>query len=62
MKSGQDWTFEGFHPKLDALAPRMTEKAVSIAQDLMEKEGLSEEDALNEGIKRAGEWFCDLEA
>ncbi len=62
MSTKQHWTFEGFQPELDALAPRIREKALTIAQDLVTQQGLSEEKALQEGIKRAGEWFYDLEA
>ncbi|QQX76267.1 MULTISPECIES: hypothetical protein [Aequorivita] len=54
------WTFENFKPKLQNLAPEVREKAIEIAQELMQKGGISEEKAISKAIIEAEEWFYDL--
>lgn len=53
------WTFENFKTDLDDLDPRVREKALEIANNLMEKDDYSEERAIEEAIKEAEEWFLD---
>ena len=54
------WTFENFQVELNELKPEVREKAIEIAINLIEQKGLSEEEAIRQGIKRAGEWFLNL--
>jgi len=54
------WTFDNFKPKLENLSPEVREKAIEIAQELMEKGGISEERAISKAIIIAEEWFYDL--
>lgn len=61
MESKPHWTFEGSHAKLDQLDPRTRSKAVEIAHGLMENGKLSEEEAIEEAIIRAEEWFYGTE-
>ncbi|HZJ21345.1 MAG TPA: hypothetical protein VFD35_13475 [Pricia sp.] len=56
------WTFKGFHPRLDKLDPRIKDKAIEIANGLLEAEDISEATAIEKGIVRAEQWFYDLEA
>ncbi|SDE53042.1 hypothetical protein SAMN05421636_105401 [Pricia antarctica] len=60
-KTGK-WTFEGFSPRLDKLDSRIREKAIEIANGLLETEDISEAAAIEQGIVRAEQWFYDLEA
>jgi uncharacterized protein YdaT len=53
--------FEDFGLELDDLNSMVKERAIEIANQLLEKEGWSKEEALKEGIKQAEEWFLDLE-
>ena len=61
MSSKVNWTFEGFHVKLDELEDSIRNKALDIATRLMETGKYTERDAIEEGIARAEEWFYDLE-
>lgn len=54
-----DWTFENFKADLDNLTPEVREIALEIAHKLMKKGGISEDEAIKKGIKRAEEWFLD---
>ncbi len=56
-----DWTFENFKAHLENLTPDVRERATEIAKKLMKKGGISEDEAIKEGIKRAEEWFLDSE-
>jgi uncharacterized protein YdaT len=55
------WTFENFHIKLNALRPDVRAKAIVIANELMRQKKCSENQAIEEGIKKAEEWFLDTE-
>lgn len=52
--------FNDFGLELDGLNSIVKERAIEIANQLLE-EGLSKKEALKEGIKQAQEWFLDLE-
>jgi uncharacterized protein YdaT len=56
-----NWTFENFKPHLENLTPQAREKALEIAEHLMEKGGISEGKAIKEAIVRAEEWFLNSE-
>lgn len=56
-----DWTFENFKPDLENLTPEVREKVREIAKKLLKKGGISEDEAIKEGITRAEEWFYDSE-
>lgn len=56
-----DWTFSDFRPQLDSLNPEVKEKAKEIAEKLLKKNEYSEEEAIQQAIKQAEEWFYDLE-
>ncbi len=56
-----DWTFENFKADLDDLSPPVREKALEIAQNLMEEGNISEAKAIKEAIKKAEEWFYNSE-
>ncbi|WP_197052688.1 hypothetical protein [Psychroserpens sp. Hel_I_66] len=56
-----DWMFEDFKTDLDGLNPKVREKALEIAKELVEKKDLPAKDALQEAITKAEEWFYDLE-
>lgn len=56
-----DWIFKDFKIELDALNPRVREKALEIAKELVEIKGIPAQEAITEGITRAEEWFYDLE-
>ena len=59
--SNMNWIFENFKPALDGLTPQVRQKTLEIAQQLMEKGGLSEEKAIQQAIVQAEEWFYDSE-
>ena len=61
MHSSQNWTFDDFDADLKDLSPEAREKAIEIANKLMKESGYTEEKAIKEGIKKAEEWFYDLE-
>ncbi len=56
-----NWIFENFKPELDNLTPHVREKALEIANRLMEQGGISEEKAIQQAIVQAEEWFYDSE-
>ncbi len=56
-----NWTFENFKGTLKDLTPEVRKRALKIANKLMEKGGLSEEEAVKKGIVEAQEWFYDSE-
>ena len=56
-----DWTFEEFRTELETLNPVVRKKAIEIANDLIEKEGLSQDLAIKKAVVMAEEWFYDLE-
>lgn len=56
-----NWTFENFKPQLENLTPQAREKALEIAEQLIQKGGISEERAVKEAIVRAEEWFYNSE-
>ena len=53
--------FDDFNAHLVDLRKEVKEKAIEIAQQLVEDKMMSKEAALKEGIKQAEEWFMDLE-
>ena len=55
------WIFEDFKTQLDQLTPEVREKALQIANGLMEKGGSSEDEAIRKGIVEAQEWLYDSE-
>ncbi len=55
------WTFEDFKADLDNLTPKVRQKALFIAQQLMSEGNISEEKAIKQAIVRAEEWFYDAE-
>ena len=55
-----DWMFKDFKIELDALNPRVREKALAIAKELIKRKDISAKEALTEAIIRAEEWFYDL--
>lgn len=56
------WTFEDFGADLKELDPRVRDKALEIANRLMEEEEYTEGEAVKEAIKQAEEWFLDRQA
>lgn len=56
-----NWTFENFKPQLENLTPQAHEKALEIAEQLMQKGGISEEKAIQKAIVEAEEWFYNSE-
>ena len=56
-----DWMFEDFKTDLDSLNPTVREKALEIANELMKEGKFTEKEAITKAIKRAEEWFYDLE-
>lgn len=54
--------FEDFDPLFNELTPRVREKAIELASQLLASGAISDrEAALKEGIRQAEEWFMDLE-
>lgn len=53
------WTFENFGADLKDLHPRVRQKALEIANRLMEKGGYTKGEAIREAITEAEEWFLD---
>ena len=53
--------FEDFEPELQELKPTVREKAIEIAEKLVEEEGYPEDKAIAQGIKEAEEWFLNME-
>lgn len=56
------WTFENFGADLKDLNPQVREKALEIANCLMEEEGYTEGKAIKEAIKEAEEWYLNRQA
>jgi uncharacterized protein YdaT len=61
MKNSENPSFDAFQEKLQRLNPRVREKAVAIAEELIKQENYTIKDAVEEAISRAEEWFYDLE-
>ncbi|EIJ39895.1 hypothetical protein LDL79_10975 [Leeuwenhoekiella palythoae] len=55
-----DWMFEDFKSDLDSLDPRVREKALEIAGQLVKEKNYMEKKAISEAIVKAEEWFYDL--
>ncbi|WP_164905169.1 hypothetical protein [Aequorivita ciconiae] len=55
------WIFENFKAELNNLTPEVREKALKIAEKIMEKGGVSEDEAIKKGIAKAQEWLYDSE-
>lgn len=55
------WTFENFEADLSDLNPKIRDKALEIANRLMEEGGYTKEEAIKEAIKEAEEWFLDIQ-
>jgi uncharacterized protein YdaT len=57
-----DHQFKDFEPMLGDLTPKVREKAIQIALELLAEGKYSDkEQALKEAIRQAEEWFMDLE-
>lgn len=56
-----EWIFENFKTELDQLTPEVREKALLIANKLMEKGGSSEDEAIRKAIVEAQEWLYNSE-
>lgn len=56
-----NWTFENFKVQLENLTPEVRKRALEIAEKLMKIGGVSEDEAIRKGIKRAEEWFLNSE-
>ena len=56
-----EWTFKNFRPQLNKLTPEVRKKAYEIAHKLMEKGGVSEDEAMKRAIVQAQEWLYDSE-
>lgn len=55
------WTIDTLPPDLSELRPRVKEKALEIANRLMEEENYSKEEALQKAVQMADEWFYESE-
>jgi hypothetical protein len=53
--------FNDLTNNLQGLDPKIKDKAINIAIELIKKKKMNRESALKEGIKQAKEWFLDLE-
>lgn len=61
MENSEKPSFDAFQEKLQQLNPQVREKAVDIARELIKQENYKEKDAVDEAMRRAEEWFYDLE-
>jgi len=52
--------FKAFESDLQHLKPEVKERALAIAEQLIEK-GYETQEALKEGLRRAENWFLDAE-
>lgn len=57
----EKWTLDNFPAKLDDLKPKAREKAVEIANQLMESAQYTEQEAIRKAIQQAEEWFYESE-
>lgn len=57
----EKWTLDNFPVKLEDLKPKAREKAVEIANQLMESGKYSEEEALQKATQQAQQWFYESE-
>ena len=55
------WTNEDYPFEMNDLEPHVREKAIEIANQLKEERTVSELSIVPEAIKRAQEWFLELE-
>ena len=53
--------FENFESELDELSPAIREKAIEIADQLIKNPDYTEEMARKEAVKKAEQWYYDLE-
>ena len=56
-----NWTNEHYPFEMNDLEPRVREKAIEIAGQLKEDRSVSELNIVPEAIKRAKEWFLEME-
>ncbi|SMO82634.1 hypothetical protein [Fodinibius sediminis] len=56
------WTFEDFGADLKDLNPKVREKALEIANRMMEEGDGSEGEVIKQAVKEAQEWFLDKQA
>ena len=57
-----DHQFKDFEPMLEDLTPKVREKAIQLALEMLAEGKYSDkEQALKEAIRQAEEWFMDLE-
>jgi uncharacterized protein YdaT len=55
------WTLENYPFEMNDLEPHVREKAIEIANQLSAERTVSELSVVPEAIKRAQEWFLELE-
>ncbi len=55
-----DWMFKDFKPDLDSLDPRVKEKALEIAKQLVSEKNYTKKRAISDAIVKAEERFYDL--
>ena len=61
MENSETPTFKAFEQQLQQLNPQVREKAIDIAKTLIDQKEYEEKQAVEEAIRRAEEWFYDLE-
>jgi|GEM_PF-369348 predicted metal-dependent HD superfamily phosphohydrolase len=61
QKSTMKWTLENFPLEMSDLAPNVREKAIEIANKLKQERHIKELSIVEEAIKRAEEWFLNME-
>lgn len=50
-----------FKMQLDILEPEVKRKAIEVALQLMKEEEMDSSKAVEQGVRRAEEWYFDLE-
>ncbi|SDM84398.1 hypothetical protein [Pedobacter antarcticus] len=55
------WTLENFPLEMGELEPHVKEKAIEIANELKKEGQIKELSIVDEAIKRAQEWFLNME-
>lgn len=61
MENSLEFPFEDYEDKFEKLNPRVRQKAIEIAKDLISQEHYTQKSAVQEAILRAESWFLDLE-
>lgn len=55
------WTLENFPLEMSELEPHVREKAIELANELKNEGSVKELSIVDEAIKRAQEWFLNME-